>query len=65
MQLQQPHVATYEPPVAVVKTEPKLPAGFRNLILKRTVIPVSYTHLDVYKRQGWTRRTESRISNGT
>jgi hypothetical protein len=41
MQLQQPHVATYEPPVAVVKTEPKLPAGFRNLILKRTVIQVN------------------------
>jgi hypothetical protein len=31
----------YEPPVPVVKREPKIPAEFRNLILKRTVIQVN------------------------
>jgi hypothetical protein len=55
LQLQLPHVATYEPPVPVVKTEPKVPAEYRNLILKRTVIEVE-VEID---RKGKVIRAES------
>jgi hypothetical protein len=38
-----PGVTTYEPPVAVVKTQPVFPTYLRNLIVKRTIVEVKVT----------------------
>jgi hypothetical protein len=38
-----PGVSTYQPPVAVVKTQPTFPPGLRNLIASRTIVEVKVT----------------------